>query len=118
MNEITLQPTDEWGRPRCQLIGTYVDADEDFQCALVENHAGNCDPLPVYPDAEPTAEFTGTFTRAEITELLDAVDRRITDLEQRANQSPPADRRELFAEWLGNARSAKGKLRAMRLVGA
>ncbi len=48
---IVLKPTDDWGRPRCQQIGTYVDADAKFQCAMVAGHNGDCDPLPIYPDA-------------------------------------------------------------------
>lgn len=47
-----LDATDEWDRPRCQQIGTYVDVDEEFQCALVIGHAGDCDPLPDCPDVE------------------------------------------------------------------
>lgn len=47
-----LAATDDWGRPRCQRIGTYVDVDETYQCALVAGHEGECDPLPIYPDVE------------------------------------------------------------------
>lgn len=45
-----LQAFDDWGRPRCQEIGTYVDVDEQFQCAMVEDHEGECDPIPTWPD--------------------------------------------------------------------
>ena len=58
----TLEPTDAWGRPRCQEIGTYVDTPERYQCALVAEHEGECDPLPVWPDAVPPAS-TWTDTR-------------------------------------------------------
>lgn len=51
-----LESTDQWGRPRCQQIENYVDTGAPYQCALVEDHAGECDPLPIYPDAEPAAE--------------------------------------------------------------
>ncbi len=44
-----LEATDEWDRPRCQQIGTYVDVDEEFQCGLEAGHTGDCDPLPDVP---------------------------------------------------------------------
>lgn len=47
-----LETLDEWGRDRCQQIGTYVDVDEQFQCALTAGHRGDCDPLPDWPDTE------------------------------------------------------------------
>jgi hypothetical protein len=52
-----LHATDEWNRPRCQQISTYVDADEDYQCAMAAGHDGECDPLPIYPDAEEAARL-------------------------------------------------------------
>lgn len=45
-----LHSTDDWGRRRCQQIGTYADVDEQFQCAMAAGHDGECDPLPVWPD--------------------------------------------------------------------
>lgn len=50
---LSLAAIDEWGRPRCQEIGNYVDTGAAYQCAMVTGHDGECDPLPVYPDAEP-----------------------------------------------------------------
>lgn len=57
---VTLEPTDAWGRPRCQQIGTYVDAPEQYQCALIADHAGGCDPLPEIPNPEPAAAWQDT----------------------------------------------------------
>lgn len=50
--ELLVEATDDWGRPRCQQIDTYVDVDETYQCALVAGHDGDCDPLPVWPNVE------------------------------------------------------------------
>jgi hypothetical protein len=47
-----LVATDEWGRPRCQQVGVYADVDEFFQCAMVADHDGDCDPLPIQPSAD------------------------------------------------------------------
>lgn len=52
---VALEPTDQWGRPRCQEIRNYVDTGAAYQCALIEDHAGDCDPLPVWPDTVPLA---------------------------------------------------------------
>jgi hypothetical protein len=51
MAPVELQPTDEWGRPRCQETDTYVDAPREYQCAMVVGHAGECDPLPIEPES-------------------------------------------------------------------
>lgn len=57
LSAVALVALDEWGRSRCQEIGNYVDTGEPYQCALVADHASDCDPLPVYPDAtEPAPE--------------------------------------------------------------
>ena len=71
--------TDEWGRPRCQRIGTYVDADEDYQCALVEGHEGECDPLPEIPeDVEPAAAACPGSTHATVEHQYTAPAARCT----------------------------------------
>lgn len=54
-----------------------------------------------------------TFTGTELAELLIAMDHRIEELEQLIEQGAPAQRNELFARWLGDAQSARDKVRAM-----
>jgi hypothetical protein len=53
---VELAATDDWGRPRCQEIIRYVDTHEQVQCGMTEDHDGDCDPLPVWPDVEPQDE--------------------------------------------------------------
>lgn len=44
--EPSLKMLDEWGRPRCQKLTSYVDVPEVVQCALTAGHGTECDTLP------------------------------------------------------------------------
>jgi hypothetical protein len=62
-----LEATDEWGRVRCQLMVAYADEPQAVvQCALVAEHAGECDTLPDVPDLAHAASARVAWENLEL----------------------------------------------------